>query len=459
MTRYNFIACTLVLVLGMSLLFTGNALASNITINPIEDRDLALDPNNYTVEISGSAQMPEVTLKLFQEEALIYFDVLKPENGRYSVSIQLPTTIPDETTFTVVAGLGTETDSVTFKFFRSASDSDRGGNSGGSSDVPTPKPAPKEGCPSVTLNVEKGKAAEAMLCQDVQISIPEGAVTQATTFSFNRMDTVPQDLTKATSCKRDVISVFEVKQDPKVELGKPAQLIFLLDEQKIRGKEVYLYYYSETTDTWLNMEALVEKDRLAIEQIKLYKQYALVVADPIPSFNDITGHWAQKDIEEAVCLGLVKGYSDQTFRPDRSISRLEFSVILHRALRIQGEQEALTFKDSELIPSWATAEISRAVQAGLILGYDDHTFRPHQSIRRSEIALMLVRAIDANVRQGAITTFKDDPDIPIWSNPSVAKAVELGLIKGRNGNLFAPQANTTRAEATVLTLRMLNMLK
>lgn len=176
------------------------------------------------------------------------------------------------------------------------------------------------------------------------------------------------------------------------------------------------------------------------------------------NFSDITSHWAKSSIEEAVSLGFVSGYNDGTFRPNSQITRAEFTVMLSNALKLEGDY-ALTFADAKSIPAWAKTYVGQAVQAGIISGYNDDTFRASQNITRAELAVMIQRATGITPDENARPSFKDNSSIPSWAVSSVATAVNNGLINGRGNNLFAPNDNATRAEAVTLILNLIHSKK
>ncbi len=180
---------------------------------------------------------------------------------------------------------------------------------------------------------------------------------------------------------------------------------------------------------------------------------------PAPILSDINSHWASGFIREAVTRGLVQGYTDATFRPDQSMTRAEFAVVLAKALRLQGKGAALPFLDQDAIGVWAKLPIVLAVEAGLLSGYEDNRFRPNQPITRAEIAVIIARGLGLDIGSYATTAFADDDDIPAWAKGAAEALRRMGLLAGRDGARFVPNDVATRAEAVVLLLRMLKTIE
>jgi len=173
-------------------------------------------------------------------------------------------------------------------------------------------------------------------------------------------------------------------------------------------------------------------------------------------WKDIKGHWAEGAIREAAELGFVTGYANGTFLPNNAVTRAEFSAMIVRALHLElGADSKLTFNDSERIAAWAKPYISAAVKAGLLNGYGDGSFRGDKLINRTEMVAIIMRALDIKSAKDSKLLFADALEIPAWATGYVAAAVETGIIKGRNGNRFAPHDHATRAESVVVILAML----
>ncbi|WP_028308078.1 S8 family serine peptidase [Desulfitibacter alkalitolerans] len=180
-----------------------------------------------------------------------------------------------------------------------------------------------------------------------------------------------------------------------------------------------------------------------------------------PAYSDTRNHWAVQEIDLLSAKGIIGGYHDGSFRPNRSITRAEFSKIIISSLNLDEEAYNLynvpsAFRD---IPSayWAKGYIELAYELGIINGYEDGTFRPERPIRRDELTAMLVRTL--KVSSAFETTsdlgFSDENEIPGWARDPVAKALTLNLTSGYPDGSFRPAELTTRGQAAAFIVRML----
>lgn len=189
------------------------------------------------------------------------------------------------------------------------------------------------------------------------------------------------------------------------------------------------------------------------------------VLTPISSFNDIQGHWAESEIMAMTELGIAGGVTQDGFGPNGLVTRAQFAAFLIRSLRIAEVNPAAGRFSDVSRTAWYYGAVEAALAAQLVGGYPDGSFRPNQPITRDEIAVMVVRALNLQaVTPVSFTSpevvlasrFKDWQTIAVWARGAVAQAVEANIVRGREGNLFAPQENASRAEAVVMLKRMLN---
>ena len=108
-------------------------------------------------------------------------------------------------------------------------------------------------------------------------------------------------------------------------------------------------------------------------------------------FSDVSdGQWHNKAISTMAKLGIVKGRRADRFDPDASITRAEFAAICAR-FNTKSVENSGSFSD--ISGHWAENEIERAAAFGWISGYPDGTFRPDARITRAEAMTMINRVL------------------------------------------------------------------
>ena len=108
-------------------------------------------------------------------------------------------------------------------------------------------------------------------------------------------------------------------------------------------------------------------------------------------FSDVSdGQWHNKAISTMAKLGVVKGRRADRFDPDASITRAEFAAICAR-FNTKPVENSGSFSD--ISGHWAENEIERAAAFGWISGYPDGTFRPDARITRAEAMTMINRVL------------------------------------------------------------------
>ena len=108
-------------------------------------------------------------------------------------------------------------------------------------------------------------------------------------------------------------------------------------------------------------------------------------------FSDVSdGQWHNKAISTMAKLGIVKGRRADHFDPDASITRAEFAAICAR-FNTKPVENSGSFSD--ISGHWAENEIERAAAFGWISGYPDGTFHPDARITRAEAMTMINRVL------------------------------------------------------------------
>ncbi|MCP3745811.1 Ig-like domain-containing protein [Paenibacillus sp. A3M_27_13] len=191
--------------------------------------------------------------------------------------------------------------------------------------------------------------------------------------------------------------------------------------------------------------------------------YAVVSADK--KFKDLENHWARKDVEMLANKLIVKGVQPDIFEPNRAVTRAEFVSMLVRGLGMQEKPLTKSFTDMKE-NAWYAGSVGAAVEAGLIRGYGDQSFGPERLITREEIVVITEKAVHYAQTLNADPTnekyketYSDASTVSPWAQDAMAQATEQGLIKGVSPDLLAPKQQAARAEATSIIKRFLQLIK
>jgi hypothetical protein len=240
------------------------------------------------------------------------------------------------------------------------------------------------------------------------------------------------------------------------EFRNKVQIELEFDAAKVpRGQVPSVFAYNERTDRWIYLGGQVREGVVTVTVDRFHKT-AVFAANPLPPLADTAGHWGRSPITTLAGMGIVSGFPDGNFRPDTNVTRADFVTLLTRALGLRENPEAAArLRDAD---HWARGAIGAAAEAGLVTGYLDGTFLPNRQITRAEIAAILARVIERRlvpVGQAGDAVFADAGAIPAWALEGIRSAARAGLVRGFPDHSFRPGNNTTRAEAIVMLYRLI----
>ena len=118
------------------------------------------------------------------------------------------------------------------------------------------------------------------------------------------------------------------------------------------------------------------------------------------TFTDVPStHWAADYIGYMQQFGIVMGFNDGSFRPDAPVTRAQFAAIASRFEKLT--EGSKSFTD---VPSthWAAKYINFAATRGWVTGYSDGTFKPENPISRAEVAAVTCRLLERSADQSYI---------------------------------------------------------
>ena len=169
-------------------------------------------------------------------------------------------------------------------------------------------------------------------------------------------------------------------------------------------------------------------------------------------FSDIDeDDWYYDNVMDAADNGYISGMGDGTFNPMGSTTRAQFASMIANAMGYEADPEAPSMFRDVADDFWGKAAINFCVQNGILTGYEDGSFQPNKAITRQEAASILRNAFELTETTSEL--FPDDSAIAGWAKESVYLVKASGLMKGDAGTgNFRPTSTITRAEAASILM-------
>lgn len=212
------------------------------------------------------------------------------------------------------------------------------------------------------------------------------------------------------------------------------------NEQSIKAKlELVNKYEIKGTGSWSLGQELAETWE--------YYDETLVKVEE----ENLGDEWAVSAIEYVMEKGLMQGKSTDNFAARDYLTRAEFATIISRMLNLDSyTYKAITYDD--ISSHWAKKSIQNVTAAGLMRGYGDETFKPNEKIKREEVAKVLAQLCSDKEKVSDIEFTDVSKDR--WSYSSIKMVAEKGIMNGYPSGKFIPQNHITRQEMAVIIQRI-----
>lgn len=176
---------------------------------------------------------------------------------------------------------------------------------------------------------------------------------------------------------------------------------------------------------------------------------AAAMAADAPS--DISGHWAQSQLQSFVDAGYLKGYEDGTYRPNNQVTRAEFSALLNRVAGLKQESADIQRFVDVSANQWYYADLAKGLAAGYIAGTTPTTMEPNANATREQAFTMLARLLNmTNGDTAVLSRFADGGSVSGYARGCVAALTSAGIVNGYPNATLLPQGALTRAEAVMI---------
>ena len=225
----------------------------------------------------------------------------------------------------------------------------------------------------------------------------------------------------------------------------------------VRGKDVKVRKVNDTT----------YKFTMPASDVVVDAAFEYVVVDttckgdkncPMYSFKDLdTDMWYHDGIHYCLENGLMNGYGNNIFAPEAETTRAMIVTILWRLEGSPKVDYKMTFEDVK-DGEWYIEAIRWAASKGIVLGYDDETFGPDDTITREQLATILYRYEKMNGGGfSGLWMFKldyvDTENVSDWAYEAMCWMTMNKIVQGKNDNVLDPQGGATRAEAATMLYR------
>ncbi|MFC4100874.1 S-layer homology domain-containing protein [Paenibacillus xanthanilyticus] len=461
------------------------------------------------VTIAGTTNAPEVIVKVIAPNGtVLFYDIVAPSAGRYSVSFKLPTTASAGSQYQVVAGQGTAVATGTFTVQSS------GGTTSpppaGTPTSPTTPPAavgkvefkltdiaaPANGI--ATVDASKASIEGAQIVLPIGASQTVGSNALAIKLSSGTV-TIPSEVLGALSTlagsdakasialgvsqlsDSEAAAAIAKAKVPGAQMAPQGQVLALtlgvvladgttkpltafakpikLQLQLAVGADVGLsgIYYIADNGTVEYIGGTVQGTTITAE-VSHFSQYG--VFSYAKNYADLpSAHWASRAVQELTAKHVVEGIAADKFGPNAAVTRAEFLTMVVRQFGLEASGPS-PFSDIQT-GSWYADAVAAAYANGMVEGTGTGKFEPNKTITREEMAVMIARVYEkqggqATGGQTQVSGFADAASISKWALEDVEAAVKSGLMNGSKDGRFAPLSKASRAEAAQVLYNLLH---
>ncbi|HVI41689.1 MAG TPA: S-layer homology domain-containing protein [Anaerovoracaceae bacterium] len=185
--------------------------------------------------------------------------------------------------------------------------------------------------------------------------------------------------------------------------------------------------------------------------------------DKMKEFKDMKGHWGTQSVEKMQTLGILDGYADGTFQPDRTLTQGELAVIIARILEVRQDKDqdledddATVEEDGDLsdVPAWAKDAVSEGFQKHYL---NMKRFHSHVQCDRLTAVVAIAKALDLEpVTDFTNNPFKDRKLINDEDYGYLLALYEAGYINGYPDGNFNPNSFLSRAQIASIIDKLLD---
>ena len=178
------------------------------------------------------------------------------------------------------------------------------------------------------------------------------------------------------------------------------------------------------------------------------------------TFTDAQSGWYKAAVDFAQASGLMNGMTATEFAPNVTTTRAMVAQVLYRLAGSPTMLHVAAIPDADP-DAWYYNAMLWASCTGIMQGYEDGTYRPNRAITRQEMATILLRMADVNLGadlvDAALAELADGDSVASWARAGVVFCYLGGIMNGMDATHFAPTGMLTRAQLAQVFFNLYNI--
>jgi len=186
-------------------------------------------------------------------------------------------------------------------------------------------------------------------------------------------------------------------------------------------------------------------------------------------FDDVPADlWAFAEILRCVQAGIVGGYPDGLYRPQRVVTRAQMAVFIARGIATPTGEEGVQAWEAPETPtfpdvadySWCYKHVELLYDKGIVEGYPDGFYRPATWVSRDQMAVYMARAVADPVGEEGLEGYTPpakpsflDADAEHWAYKHIEYCAENSIVAGYADGFYRPSKRVTRDQMAVYIAR------
>lgn len=173
------------------------------------------------------------------------------------------------------------------------------------------------------------------------------------------------------------------------------------------------------------------------------------------NFSDLGNYgWAKDYINKLAELGIVTGTEDGIYSPELGCKRGDFAILINRTLGLD-VTPTKNFSDNEE-GKYYYNDVRMGYTAGILSGYGDNTYKPEKYCNRDEMFVLVAKTLEylgvdvTSTPTSVNNKYSDVADVAWWSAPYLAFLTQEGIVTGNASGNVEPKKDINRAEMAVM---------